>query len=290
MSSHLTEAQSIFIDQVQKTFFYEDGIYYSGEISNFQNAEIKLRNQIFRGEYLSLSKTLKQIQKHHSIEVMRHELRKFLSKVPSGGVVLDVGSGWGWHWQGISKFRPDLTICLLDFSDQSLLRAKSLLQEETANMFIYICSDALSLKLSDASIDAYWSVQTLQHVPEFKSVIAEANRVLKRGSQFATYSLNNQKFIGMLYRLFGRKYVVQGEYAPGIAISRASNHQAEIIESIFDSPVATRYSEVLFSPELLLRFPGKSSSILGKLDRYLSGDSYFASIFGRQCSFHATKR
>jgi ubiquinone/menaquinone biosynthesis C-methylase UbiE len=229
------------------------------------------------------------VSKHHSYEVMQYELRKFLDLLPLGGVLVDVGTGFGWHWIELSKHRPDLVLCLLDFSYASLSLAQQLLQGKCGNQILFICGDALDLPFADGSIDGYWSVQTLQHVSSWRKAISEAHRVLKAQSIFASYSLNHQKLIEWIYKRINKRYVTNGEYVSGINIVRSSDNQYEIVGQFFGNLVEVRYSEIIYSPELLFTRPGCAGSMLGKIDRYLSGKSFLAESLGRQCSFHAVK-
>jgi SAM-dependent methyltransferase len=268
---------------------YDDEIYSFHESSSSQHREVEIRDAGALSAPDEIDALMRSVSRHHSVEVMKHEIRKFIDSVPYGGIVLDVGVGWGWHWLGISVYRPDLLICVLDFSLQSLLRAKKILAKESSNSFVYVCGNALDLKFESESINGYWSVQTLQHVDSFDQAIREAHRVLVDGSQFASYSLNTQPVVQSLYNVFGLSYVVNGEYSEGINLSRASTDQLRVVQQIFGATVEVRYSEILFSPEILLNFPGRKNSVIGKIDNLLTGNNFFSRKFARQCSFHVFK-
>ncbi len=268
---------------------YKDGIYVSKNFLLDQQNEILTRDKLALKALVDDANVLDIVSKHHSYEVMQYELRKFLDLIPPGGVLVDVGTGFGWHWTELSKYRPDLVLCLLDFSYASLSLARQLLQSKCGNQILFICGDALDLPFADGSIDGYWSVQTLQHVPSWQKAISEAHRVLNANSIFASYSLNHQKFVEWIYNKVNRRYVTDGEYVPGINIVRPNVYQHEIIRQYFGNLVEIRYSEVMYSPELMFTRPGCAGSMLGKIDRYLSGKSFIAESLGRQCSFHAVK-
>jgi ubiquinone/menaquinone biosynthesis C-methylase UbiE len=267
-----------------------DGIYDFHETSLSQHREVGIRDAGALSAPDDIDALMRLVSHHHSVEVMKCEIRKFIDSVPFGGIILDVGVGWGWHWLGLSVYRPDLLVCVLDFSLQSLVRAKKVLAKESPNSFVYVCGNALNLKFENESMSGYWSVQTLQHVDSFETAISEAHRVLVGGSQFVSYSLNTQPIVRSLYNVLGRSYVVNGEYSEGINLSRASTDQFAVVERIFGARVEARYSEILFSPEILLNFPGRQNSLLGKIDNLLTGNSVFSRNFARQCSFHATKK
>ena len=266
-----------------------DEIYNFHETSLSQHREVEIRDAGALSAPDDIDALMRLVSHHHSVEVMKCEIRKFIDSVPFGGIILDVGVGWGWHWLGLSVYRPDLLVCVLDFSLQSLVRAKKVLTKESSNSFVYVCGNALNLKFENESINGYWSVQTLQHVDSFETAISEAHRVLTDGSQFVSYSLNTQPVVRSLYNVLGRSYVVNGEYSEGINLSRASTDQLTVVQKIFGAPVEVRYSEILFSPEVLLNFPGRQNSLLGKIDNLLTGNSFVSRNFARQCSFHAIK-
>lgn len=278
-----------FMNQSEDVFFGPDGIWETSSYSVTQQRELERRDEIALAAPEVVEDLLRLISFHHSIGVMKHEHRLFIDSIPFGGVVLDVGAGWGWHWIGLSKYRPDLVVCILDMSRQNLLRAKHVLRDEVGGSFVYVCGDALDLKILDQSIDGYWSVQTLQHVPSFVKAVSEANRVLKDGGVFASYSLNTQPILRFVSKVLRRNYVVDGEFFAGVHLRRASESQRKSISSVFGAEVESRYTEILFSPEIHVNFPGRDRSFWGKLDIALSGKSRIARIFGRQCSFHTVK-
>jgi SAM-dependent methyltransferase len=279
-----------FCEHLKAISSFVDGIYRINSSALTQQREVEIRDAEALKSPEGIEALLREVSGHHSIEVMKREIKKFIDSIPYGGIILDVGAGWGWQWVGISTYRPDLLLCFLDFSEQSLLTARKVLSNESSRSILYINGSATDLKFESESINGYWSVQTLQHVNDFNKAISEAHRVLIGGSPFASYSLNTQPIIRFLYRFLGRKYVIDGEYVEGINLSRASSGQRAYIEYIFGTEVDTRFTEVLFSPEILLKFPGRHKSIIGKIDNLLSGNSMLARSFARQCSFHTLKK
>ena len=277
-------------EHLEATCSYVDGIFRFNSSNITQQREVEIRDAGALRAPEGIDAILREVSGHHSIEVMKREIRRFVDSIPCGGVILDVGAGWGWQWIGISTYRPDLLVCMLDFSEQSLLTAKKVLRNESPKSILYINGSAEDLKFEDESINGYWSVQTLQHVDDFNKAISEAYRVLIGGSPFASYSLNIQPIIRFLYKKLGRRYVIDGEYAEGINLSRASSHQLAFIKHVFGPQVYARFTEVLFSPEVFFKFPGRHNSVVGKIDNLLSGNSMLARSFARQCSFHAVKK
>ena len=130
---------------------------------------------------------------------MDKEVSLFLHEIPENGIILDVGGCWGWHWRYLYRTRPDVKVYIIDFIRGNLLHAKSVLKDSVGKNVFLIHGDATSLVFDNNVFDGYWSVQALQHIPNYKTVINEAFRVLKNGGIFANYSLNIQWPIKMLY-------------------------------------------------------------------------------------------
>ncbi|MBF0362574.1 MAG: class I SAM-dependent methyltransferase [Oligoflexia bacterium] len=260
---------------------------YSYEFNNNeQSEEVKLRNQVAHEAY---SNYFEIIKNHHSIPVMDREVALFLKKIPRDGVILDVGGGWGWHWRDVSKRRPDIRIVIVDFIKDNLFHATKILKSQIGNSVFLVHGDATNLKFEDDLFDGYWTVQTLQHIPNYSKAVEEAYRVLKPGGVFCNYSFNNQLLIRVLYRRILKQNYFVNENVPGhYFLARASNSQYKIVKKIFKNWVSKRYTEILFKPELGYPKFGRNN-IGGKIDSYLSEFGFLFSSIARQCSYHTTK-
>ena len=263
-----------------------DGVYSYAFENTAQSDEIQLRESVAAN---CADNYMEHISIHHSIPVMDREVTHFLRSVRRNGVILDVGGSWGWHWRSLHEARPDVGVIILDFIRNNLLQARKVLGQQVGRNVFLVHGDATCLKFADASFDSVWSVQTLQHIPAFETVVREIFRVLKPGGLFANYSLNDPLLIRFLYGLLGKKWHSKG-YVPGaFYLARASRQQEALLEEVFQSPCQNRYTEVLFTPELRLRFPGRDGSLSGSLDSLLSSDSPYFSWIARQQSFHVEK-
>ena len=149
-------------------------------------------------------------------------------------------------------------------------------------------TDLKGWRLANDSFDLIWTVRTFQHIPNFESAIRESFRCIKRGGVFINYSINRARLIQFIYLMIGRTYHIKGKIDV-FYLDLASKIQKEIIESVFAQPVVTRYTEILFHPDLKLSFIGKENSFLGKLDARLSGNLFFLGWVARQCSFEVYK-
>ena len=263
----------------------DDGIYGYDFTNVDQTDEIKLRASVAARDYVNY---LEEISIHHSIPVMDREVDRFLGGIAKNGLVVDVGGCWGWHWRRISNTRPDVTVFIVDFIRTNLIHARNILGQQIGRNIFLIHGDATQLIFPDNTFDGYWSVQTLQHIPDFRKAICEACRILRPGGVFANYSLNNQSLVRFIYKVFGRQYHIKGNIPKAFYLARASSVQYDQIRELFSNDVYVRYTEVLFSPELGFRNCGENS-ILGTLDRHLSSNLKLLSSIARQKSYHTVK-
>ena len=220
---------------------------------------------------------------------MEREVRAFLRDVPAHGVVADVGGGWAWHWRRLDVERPDVSVVVVDFVRENLRHAARMLGPLANQQVFLVHGDATKLPFPSSVFDGYWSVQALQHIPDFEQAVTEAHRVLQPGGQFACFSLNRARLIEFAYRLTGRQYQVRGKRPGSFYLTRASAEEAGVVERVFGSRVTSRYTEVLFHPDLRLH-TGEAASWIGRADRYLSSSLPLFAWMARQRSFHVTKR
>ena len=262
-----------------------NGIYsYDFNIVADQKDEILLRKQVAENSV----NYWQEITASHSIPVMDREVELFLAKIPFNGRILDVGGGYGWHWRNLPTLRPDIKVVILDFSKEMLAHALIILEDNIDNIYL-VEGDAKDLIFDEATFDGYWSVQALQHIPDFEKVIDEAYRSLKQGGIFSNYSLNKQSVVKIIYRMLGKKYRDEAGYSDRFYLARASNKQFDYVQKIFGDDAFKRFSEVIFEPGLKFTFPGKEGSLIGKLDSLLSAEHRLFSSIARQQSFHAVK-
>ena len=268
-----------------------DGVYSAlVPTHSCQDDEIKMRQKVATLQYDNYFNT---IARSHSIPVMDYEVEHFLSMVPRDGLILDIGGCWGWHWRKLATQRPDVGVVIVDFVRENFHHAKCLLNEMIGSQIVLMHADATHLPFQDANktklaFDAVWSVQTFQHIPDFKGAVSEAFRVLNYGGVFSTYSLHRTPLNKLIYRLFGKHMHTDGLFNDMYLLNRASDTQRKIVSHVFGS-VKDRYTECLFHPDLKLNFTGKENSILGRFDTLLS-DCILSKWIARQRSFEARKK
>lgn len=263
-----------------------DGIYGSCEGTSEQAVEIEFRRRVVAKPYTDY---LSEIGQHHSIAVMDAEIKSFLRAISTGGWIVDIGGGLGWHWRHVSTQRPDIRIAIVDFVRDNLRHAAQLLGDMIDRNVFLIHGDATRLHLPDACFDGYWSVQTLQHVLDFEAAIREAHRILRPNGWFALYSLNDAPVVRVLRSVAGRPYHRAGHIPGAFYLERLSPRQLQTVAAVFGGQPEERFTEMLFNPDLGLRASSAPNSPLGRLDAWLSGRGRIRSLVARQQSLHIRK-
>lgn len=124
----------------------------------------------------------------YSLFLLRNA-KKFSSKLPSGGRVLDLGCGSG---RALKLFtEKGFTVVGIDFSEAMLRLAKKLVLGASLKKM-----DIRQLEFPDASFDGIWSCFSLLHIPkrDIGAVLSGLRRVLKPGGVlFVAVSLGNEE-------------------------------------------------------------------------------------------------
>lgn len=270
----------------------QDGIYVAPmpSISSVQDDEKELRERVAAHQY---NDYLKAISKSHSIPVMDDEVDRFLSKMPKGALILDIGGCWGWHWRRINETRPDVGVLIIDFVKTNLNHALNILGPLVGTQVILMHADATALPFkskSEGVFNGVWTVQTFQHIPDFTNAVKEAHRVLKQGGYFINYSLHVTPLNKLIHKIMGRHYHSEGMVKNTFYLTRANKKQLKIIEEIFSSKVTDRFSECIFHPDLKFVFSGSQGNMFGKIDILLSNIPNIGRWIARQRSFGAEKK
>ncbi|MDL5246441.1 class I SAM-dependent methyltransferase [Leptospira weilii] len=266
----------------------KDGIYSAEIPSSEQEVELKMRSEVASKQY---SDYYEVISKNHSIPVMDREVKKFLKKIKHNGIILDIGGCWGWHWRNVPKERPDVKVVVIDFLRENLNHAKIFLKNCIGKHAYLVHADATSLPFQDQTFDGVWTVQTFQHIPNFKKACSEAFRVLKKEGIFINYSLSSTPMNRIVYSLLGKKFHQEGKLEGSFFLNRASVGQKKILIDLYGKQnVREGYSECFFHPDLRLTFSGRKNNFFGILDYYYSKIYWFNSFLARQKSFTATRR
>ena len=103
--------------------------------------------------------------------------------IPSGGAVLDVGSGPGNITASLARAAgPDGLALGVDISEPMLARA---VRAEAGPQVGFLRADAQRLPFRDGTFDAVLSIAMLQLIPDPSAALAEIARVLRPGARMA---------------------------------------------------------------------------------------------------------
>jgi ubiquinone/menaquinone biosynthesis C-methylase UbiE len=227
------------------------------------------------------------ISDHHSIQVMDLEIVNLLKIIPKNSIICDIGGCWGWHWRNICEQRPDINIVIIDFVYENLLIAKKILKKKINKQIYLVNDDICELKLKKEIFDTVWTVQTLQHIKKYSKAIKNIYKILKIDGYLFNYNLNINYIVKIIYKIFNKKYLIKG-YNNDFYLERSSIKQKKIIKKIFKNTITTRYTELLFHPDLKIK-TGSIKNLFGKIDSFLSGSLFIKKIFARQEAFIVKK-
>ena len=113
----------------------------------------------------------------------------FASNFVKDKVVLDVACGVGFGTSYLA--RKSAQIIGGDISKQAIEYASMHYKTNTGNINFHIL-DALNLPFSDESFDAVVSIETIEHIKEYKRFISECSRVIKGGGVFICSTPNRK--------------------------------------------------------------------------------------------------
>lgn len=115
----------------------------------------------------------------HFIDVWtRESILERIGRLPSRGVIVDLGCSTGHLLTDLRTARPDATLIGVDLVASGLIKAYA-----TTSSARLLQADACDLPLGDESVDAIVSANLLEHIPDDRQALAEVRRVLKPGSR-----------------------------------------------------------------------------------------------------------
>jgi ubiquinone/menaquinone biosynthesis C-methylase UbiE len=104
--------------------------------------------------------------------------RRFLLEcVVAGERVLDVGCGEGWF--AVELARAGVEVVGIDVAEEPLRRART----RDPELDLRLVDDDGPWPLDDASIDAVWAGETIEHVADTAGWLSEVRRVLRPGGR-----------------------------------------------------------------------------------------------------------
>jgi ubiquinone/menaquinone biosynthesis C-methylase UbiE len=103
--------------------------------------------------------------------------RFLLEHVARGERVLDVGCGEGWFASELA--RAEVEVVGVDVTEEPLRRARA----RDAELDVRLMDPDGPWPLQDASVDAVWAGETIEHVADTAGWLSEARRVLRPGGR-----------------------------------------------------------------------------------------------------------
>ena len=127
---------------------------------------------------------------NHPVALLRAQHEAFFPWIqnklpPPPFKILDVGCGAGLLSNSLAKL--GYTVTGIDLSQSSLDVAKKV---DATNSVTYLNANAYSLPFADASFDAVFAMDVLEHVEEPQLLISEAARMLKPKGLFFFHTFN----------------------------------------------------------------------------------------------------
>jgi len=157
---------------------------------------IKEVNRIFHEEEAKLYD-----ERHPEIEREKENwnyvLGKYLPNMRKSFKVLDIGTGTGFVPSIVDKYLEKSLIICTDISKHMLQTAKMKLRSDNPqNCFEFVVCDAENLPFNDSSINIVTINSTLHHIPNYRKLLDEINRVLSKGGILFIMHEPNKLFYG----------------------------------------------------------------------------------------------
>ena len=119
-----------------------------------------------------------------------------------GQLVLEIGCGRGVGTEILLDRFGASRVLALDLDPDMLARAAQRLRRHIPERVTLGLADAARLPVADESVDAVFDFGIVHHVPEWRSALAEARRVLRPGGRLYFEEVTRQALDRWFYRTF----------------------------------------------------------------------------------------
>jgi len=258
------EMTKIVCRNCRKEYPIVDGIpvFFTADFS-MQEQERAFRDGLPFAEIENAETLMQIVGEHHSPEAMRPRIESFISEFARNQWILDIGTGFGWHWKDAPS---NASILAVDFSMTNLRAARVVLGAQ--ENVLLICADATRLPLAPAVISGVWSVQVFQHFSEevFQKVSQELQRVIQAAYFLEIVDLNPAWFARKLFKRRGIPIHLKGE-AENFLLNRRTEKEQRSRWSAFPGKLTFQYSELFFHAPVLrpAKYPEFTEALVSRI-------------------------
>ncbi len=102
------------------------------------------------------------------------------TKYPAGSKVLEVGCGVGAQTLILARNNPEVQIVSIDISEESINRAKALMQKEEISNVEFHVADLFNLPFEDETFDHIFICFVIEHLNDPVSALKSLGKILKK--------------------------------------------------------------------------------------------------------------
>jgi SAM-dependent methyltransferase len=162
--------------------------------------------------------------REHFIDVWtRQAMLERLGQLPADPMIVDLGCSTGDLLEDLAAEHPDAMLTGIDLIAQGLRKAHERVPDARL-----LQADVCALPLEEASVDAAFSANLLEHVPDDARALAELRRVLRPGARGVLVVPAGPSVYDYYDRFLGHVR----RYARGELASKASRAGLEVLEDI----------------------------------------------------------
>lgn len=221
------------------------------------------------------------------INYSEKEIKRVISRLPAGAIVLELGCGAGEHTAFLAGLRKDIYLIAVDISPKSVLETRERIRaDKKAKCKVYcFVADAETLPLKENTIDSVIAVMFFHHVLSPRESVKEIKRILStKGVGLVVDIVSNNPLNTLPRKLFpyfpnfikkrlSNDYLLESGEIPLVSLHSIAKLKKTILEAGMKIIKEKRYNLfVFFIYNLTLIFPFIkhlfSRPLLEKIYRY----------------------